>query len=247
MKSIAINCDLGEGFGNEIELMPHITACNIACGGHAGDAATVRHCVQLAKCNKVQIGAHPSFVDREQFGRAYLDITPVQLLPQLVAQVKLVQQACAQYHVPMQHVKAHGALYNLAASDDRYGQVLLDLIKSLGGGVLLYVPAGSRLQALAKSQGIGVVREAFADRNYQENLQLVSRNEPNALLKTAHDMAVHIARMVTKQQVLTVSGVEVPLQADSFCIHGDQVGAGDRLQDLIPLLLKHQIKISQNE
>ncbi|MCK0130983.1 5-oxoprolinase subunit PxpA [Flavobacteriaceae bacterium F08102] len=247
MNYIDLNCDLGEGYANEAGVMPFISSCNIACGGHAGDLETIRDCVRLALENGVKIGAHPSFADRENFGREQLEVSPSILLKQLIAQVTLVRTVCLEEKAVLHHIKAHGALYNLAAKDLRYGQVLIDLVKAIDPSLFLYVPYGSNLQRIAEEQGVFIKKEAFGDRNYQGDLQLVSRKKSKALLKNVAQITMHISRMVLSQQVLTVEGKKLVMDADTYCMHGDQPKVVENLIQLSDRLRSVGIIISKSE
>ena len=218
---IDINCDVGEGVGNERELLPLISSCSIACGGHFGDKDTMRETVRLAIRHKVLIGAHPSYPDKENFGRLSMDITTDELTKsikkQLVALTSILQEENAVLH----HIKPHGALYNDLAVDEALAVVFLKAIAKYKSDVVLYVPYDSAIEKVAIKETFIVKLEAFADRNYNNDLRLVSRKLPIALLCEPLQVLDHLKRLVKTKKVKTVTGDCFPMQAETFCIHGD--------------------------
>lgn len=224
-KAIDINVDMGEGIGNEAEIMPFISSCNIACGGHAGDKTSMETVVRLAKTHRVKIGAHPSFPDRANFGRVHIDMSCAALFTSLKKQIKALQTILFKEHRVLHHVKPHGALYNVAAVNIKVAHVIVEVMKSLVLPVKLYVPYQSVIADIATKNGIGIVYEAFADRNYNEDLTLVSRQEKDALISDVDAMFNHVFNMVSKQRVKTISGKEINIMANTFCIHGDNPNA----------------------
>ena len=240
---IDINADVGEGVGNEAQLLPLISSCNIACGGHAGDEDTMREVIKLAKEYKVKIGAHPSFPDKENFGRALIDISNTALFATIKNQIKALLKVCREEQALLHHVKPHGALYNLAARDKTTAQVIVEVMKRFHQPLKLYVPYGSVIAEVAKFENISITYEAFADRNYNEDLSLVSRKFSNALITDSEEMFKHVHNIVVHQKVRCIGGVEVPIQADTFCIHGDNPKALDLASDLRRKLLASGIGI----
>ncbi len=221
LQTIDINVDVGEGVNNELQIMPLISSCNIACGGHAGDVETMRAVVKLAKKHSVKIGAHPSFPDKAHFGRSVLEMSCAALYTSIKGQIKSLMNVVRTEHAAMHHVKPHGALYNRAAVDEDTAKVIVEVMKSIALPLELYVPYGSVIAELAIQENIPIVYEAFADRNYNEDLTLVSRKEVNALISDSNIMFKHVFQMITQQKVATISGVEVGINASTFCIHGD--------------------------
>ncbi len=222
---IDINCDVGEGIGNERDLMPFISSCNIACGGHAGDSNTMSEVVRLAKQHQVKVGAHPSYPDKKNFGRVSMDISKEQLLENIQRQLQDFSLILDAEDVPLHHIKAHGALYNDIAKDIELAKTFLEAIDSFKNNIFLYAPYGSVIEQNALEQVWSIKREAFADRNYNEDLSLVSRKLPNALLEEPEEVLDHIVRMIKNNRVKTVNGGEVPITAETFCVHGDTVSA----------------------
>jgi UPF0271 protein len=232
---IDLNCDLGEGLNNEHLLMPLISSCNIACGGHAGSVEIIDRVITLAIQHQVKIGAHPSFPDRENFGRVVLAISDDELLRSLVEQMTLFKQRAALQQAKVHHVKPHGALYNLIAVDQEKALLMVNAIQQVFDEVKLYVPYDSVIEQVAKEHEIDIVYEAFADRNYNEDLTLVSRKESNAILTDADKVLEHVQRMVKSSSVKTISGKEKHIKAETFCVHGDHENTVEilyRLQSL---------------
>ena len=240
---IDINCDVGEGVGNEEELFPLISSCNIACGGHAGSKETIQLCLELAKKYDVKVGAHPSYPDRENFGRVSLNLFDDELILSIKQQMQLFTSICSQMDVELHHIKPHGALYNDIAKDERLAITFLTAIEEFKKGVLIYVPYGSVIQKLATKNGFKVLVEAFADRNYNTDLSLVSRKESSALLTDGKEVLNHLLRMYKENKVKTVSGDNIPIIANTFCIHGDTPSALQILAYLSNELPHHNLLV----
>lgn len=243
IKTIDINVDVGEGIGNENLLMPHISSCNIACGGHAGTPEIMQSVVRLAKQNRVKIGAHPSFPDRKNFGRAVMSMSCVALYTSVNHQIRDLISVLKLENVRLHHVKPHGALYNLAATDAKTAKVIIEVIKSLMLPVKLYVPYKSVIANLAIENNVEIVYEAFADRNYNNDLSLVSRKENNALIHEKESLFNHVFKMISEQKVKTIQGDEIEILADTFCLHGDQPNVVVLIENLKRKLERHHIKI----
>ncbi len=241
---IDLNADVGEGMANESALMPYLSSCNIACGGHAGDELSMTTVVQLAKQNYVKIGAHPSFPDKVNFGRVELDISAADLYSSLKQQIRALQNVLHSENAQLHHLKPHGALYNLAAKDEKIAQVILEVYKSIAMPIKLYAPCKSVIAELAQKENIEVTFEGFADRNYNADLSLVSRKNNNALLTTKEAILVHVLRMVKHEKVRAENGVEVPVKASTFCVHGDTENALEILRYLNEELPKHNVIIT---
>ena len=216
---------MGEGVGNEAEVLPYVSSCNIACGGHAGDKATMRWVVSIAKKHQVKIGAHPSYPDMPNFGRVSMDLPPNELIGTVREQISQLVSICTEEGVKLHHIKAHGALYNDIAKGGDLAQVFLEAIEPYKAAILLYVPAGSEFSKLAINKGFKTKSEAFGDRNYNNDLSLVSRKNDNALIIAPKLVLEHVLRMVREQKVLTVSGRLEDMHADTYCIHGDTPNA----------------------
>ncbi len=240
---IDINADVGEGVDNELALMPYLSSCNIACGGHAGDTEIMTQVVRLANTHRVKIGAHPSFPDKANFGRLDMEISAADLYASLKQQIRALQSVLHAENAKLHHIKPHGALYNLAAKDEKTAKVIIEVIKSIAIPIKLYVPYNSIIAQLAIMEQIEVLYEAFADRNYNEDLSLVSRRNDNAMLKAKDDILQHILLMIKHQKVKTISGVEVPIKVATLCVHGDTKNAIEILKYVNLELPKNNIKI----
>lgn len=242
-KIIDINCDVGEGFENDADLMPYISSCSIACGAHAGDEETIMKTINLALQYNVKIGAHPSFPDRANFGRKVIDMPINDLKRSLIAQIELIKRNVESLGGKLNHIKAHGALYNLSANNRETAEALIDVVKNTTNGVFLYVPYNSLLENLAKQNGLKTKVEAFADRNYNTDLTLVSRNEQNAVITNANDVTQHLLNMIKENRVISIDGVVVKLKAQTYCVHGDNPSAILILKKVSKKLEENGIKI----
>lgn len=244
MIAIDINSDVGEGVGNETELMPLISSCNIACGGHAGNEATMRRTIQLAMKHHVKIGAHPSYPDKVNFGRKTMDIPSEDLISSIRKQLALFSNVLETEGGELNHIKPHGALYNDIARNKMLANIFLDAILEYTH-VPIYCPFGSVIENEVKNRNIMVVYEAFADRNYQKDLSLVSRTEENALIENPEEVLEHIDRMIKTGKVLTVNGEEIEILAHTFCVHGDTPSALKILTYLHKELPNYNIQIKR--
>ena len=245
MPTIDINCDLGEGVDNELDIMRMISSCSIACGGHAGNLETMERVVDLAKLNGVLVGAHPSYPDKENFGRVSISISAEALKRSIKEQIESLVVILKTRNMELNHIKPHGALYNDIVKDRGLAQLFLESIGAYREKVVLYVPYASEIAKLAKETGYRVKYEAFADRNYNQDLTLVTRKAPNALIQDPHEVLDHIMLMVNKGMVKTTSGTAIKLLADTYCIHGDSPAALQILMYLSQQLPKKQIFIKK--
>lgn len=215
-RSIDLNCDLGEGAGHDAELMPLISSANIACGAHAGDRETMRVTVALAKRHGVAIGAHPGFADRENFGRKEVVMAPAEVRALVQSQLAALR-ACG----PMAHVKAHGALYNIAARDAAMADAVADAVRATDVSLVLFALAGSELIRAGSERGLRVASEVFADRTYQRDGSLTPRSRPDALITDEDTAITQVLRIIREGVVRATDGSEVRLRADTVCLHGD--------------------------
>ena len=242
---IDINCDVGEGIGNEADLLPLISSCNIACGGHAGDLESMMHVVKLAKENGVLIGAHPSYPDLKNFGRLTMNIEPTDLKESIQKQIIELNAIVKSQELSLHHIKPHGALYNDLAKNKKLAQLFLEAIVSYKEDTFLYVPPGSIIAQLAITQGFNIKYEAFADRSYNQDLSLVSRKLPKAVLDVPDNVYDHLVEMVKKSRVTAVNGKQIPIKADTYCLHGDTPNALQILMYLSKKLLEQNIYIKK--
>lgn len=243
-QSIDINVDVGEGFGNESKLMPFVSSCNIACGGHAGNPSSMRNVVKLAQKYGVKIGAHPSYPDLDNFGRKLIKITPKALYKTLKEQISHLIIILEQENAILHHIKPHGALYNMAVTDEEVATTIVQVVKDLVLPVKLYVPYQSVIETIALKNNIQIIYEAFADRHYNDNLTLVSRSEKNALIDAADVMFNHVLLMVKEQKVKTITGAVMDIKVETYCVHSDTNNAEILLKKLHENLSIQGIKIN---
>jgi UPF0271 protein len=220
---VDLNCDMGEGMETDAAIFPFISSANIACGAHAGDVPTMRRTVELAMAHGVAIGAHPSYPDRERFGRVDMlgsGLSFAALEDSMFGQLRMLDAVCRGLGVHLHHVKPHGALYNRAARDAEVSAVIARVVAEFDPSLLLYGLSGSLMEPAADAAGLGFVSEAFADRTYQSDGSLTPRSEPGALI-TDGGLAVEQAlKMVREGRVSTPAG-EVAINAETVCLHGD--------------------------
>ena len=218
---IDLNADLGEGGANDAALLQLITSANIACGGHSGDQSSMQTTVKLALASGVNIGAHPSFPDRENFGRQPMVISDQELLTSLYQQINSLKAVCDSLNAKMFHVKPHGALYNQAAFSEHLGLLLIKAIKRIDPRLKLMILAASPLVQLARQQGLDVIEEAFADRRYLANASLAPRQMQGAVIEDDAQAMSQVELLLANKPLATLDGALLRLRADSICIHGD--------------------------
>lgn len=220
-----INCDLGEGIGNDHAIMAYLGSCNIACGGHAGDPESMRNTVMMAKKHGVKIGAHPSFLDRDHFGRKEMEVSKQLLKSQLMEQIADLNEIAVSLGMRLHHVKPHGALYNLAATSEDMAELIIEVMQELDKNIFLYVPFNSVIENLARQRGISICVEVFADRNYNDDFSLVSRTESHAIIEDPKEIKIRVDEMIRKHCITSFNGVTKKADIDTICIHGDHVNA----------------------
>jgi UPF0271 protein len=218
---IDLNADLGEGAETDEDLLQHITSANVACGAHAGDLETIRRTVALAQARGVGIGAHPSFPDREGFGRRAMTLPPHDVMATVAAQIEVVARVAGDAGVRMQHVKPHGALYNQAAADHALGTAIGEAVRRVDAALIVVALAGSPLVTVLLDLGLRVAQEAFIDRGYSAGGTLMPRSQPGALITDPATAAERAVRLATQHVVSTESGETITVKADTLCIHGD--------------------------
>jgi UPF0271 protein len=228
MKKIDLNCDMGESYGawkmgDDAGIMPLISSANIACGFHGGDPATIRKTVRLAVDNGVAIGAHPSLPDLQGFGRRVMKISPQDMYDLVVYQAGAVEAFARAAGSRLHHVKCHGALYNMAATDEALSEAMVNAAKDLG--CMLYVLSRSKNYEIAKRAGIPVCGEVFADRGYSDDGTLAPRDKPGGMIEDAQKSVAQALGMIEGGFVTSLSGKRVPVAADTLCLHGDQSNA----------------------
>ncbi len=218
---VDLNADLGEGIGADEELIPLLTSANIACGYHAGDARMMLKAVEACIKVGVNIGAHPSYPDRENFGRTDMHLTPREVRADMWAQLGTLDGICQAVGGKMVHVKPHGSLYNMAFNDADLARVIVDAIKQYNPELMLFAQPYAELAKAGEAAGLKVVYEVFADRAYNDDGSLVSRKLPGSVLSDAAEVKVRTLRMITEQKVETYSGKILEFQAGTVCLHGD--------------------------
>ena len=245
MKTIDINCDLGEGVGNDEQIMPYISSANIACGYHAGDENTMKQTVELCKRYNVAAGAHPSFPDRGNFGRTDMLLHPGEIYEMIIKQINSLEKIAAETDVPVHHVKPHGALYNMAARDKGLAPFVALALLDTNPAYILYGLSGSYLIKEAKNLGLKTASEVFADRAYKNDGSLISRNKPGALIENTDAAVAQVLQMVKEGAVTSVTGKKIPIVAETICIHGDGVYAVEFAKAIYNALKKEGVEIKR--
>ncbi len=227
---ININCDLGEKSKHhsnkyDPDLLEIVNSANVACGYHAGDEETMRQVIQISKNNGVSIGAHPSFNDPENFGRERMNLSEIEIKKLIIDQYEILQKIAVTHGENVSHVKPHGALNNMACEDIELAMILAKTIKEINKDIIYLVPTGSKMQAAAKKLDMKFACEIFADRNYEDDGNLVSRKKPHALITDPEQAKKHVLKMVQTQSLNCHSGKQIPCEIDSVCIHGDNLSS----------------------
>ena len=227
---ININCDLGEkskhhSNENDPELLKIVNSANVACGFHAGDDDSMNQVVKISKENGVSIGAHPSFKDLENFGRKRVNLSPSEIKKLMVDQYEILQKIAQDHEEHVTHMKPHGALNNMACEDIELATILAKAINDIDKNLIYLVPTGSKMEEAAKKLKMKIACEIFADRNYEDDGNLVSRKKPNALITDPDEAKKHVLRMVENQSLNCHSGKQIPCEIDSVCIHGDNMSS----------------------
>lgn len=227
MQWVDLNCDLGEGGPHDAAIMPLITSANIACGGHAGDEATMRATIELALKHGVAVGAHPGLADRANFGRIERPLTAGEVRQLVLDQAEVLQGIAEAMGARLAHVKPHGALYNMAARDVTIAHAIAAAVYEGDSRLALVGLAGGRLIEAGRAAGLRVMEEVFADRTYQADGSLTPRNRPDALITDETAAVGQVLRMVREGRVRATDGSDVPIQADTICLHGDGLRAAE--------------------
>ncbi|OFW36688.1 MAG: lactam utilization protein LamB [Acidobacteria bacterium RIFCSPLOWO2_12_FULL_67_14b] len=229
---IDLNSDLGESFGpwpmgQDAALMASISSANVACGFHAGDPGAMRETVALAKARGVAVGAHPGFPDLVGFGRREIKASPQEVEDFVLYQVAALAGVAAAQGVALQHVKVHGALYNMACRDRALADAIAGAVRKLDRTLILFGLPDSELLRAGRAAGLAVAAEVFADRAYEKDGSLASRHKPGSVMHDADAVVARAVRMVKDKQVVALDGSVIPLQADTICLHGDTPGAAE--------------------
>lgn len=223
---VDLNCDLGESFGayqidSDEDIIPYISSANIACGFHASDPCVMMKTVGLAKKHKVHIGAHPGYPDLMGFGRRNMNVSPKEVKAYVQYQIGALSAFCSAVGTKLHHVKPHGAMYNMAAVDLHLAQAICEGIYEVDPSLVLLALSGSEMIRAAKDTGLKVACEVFADRAYEEDGTLVARSKNGAMITDEEEAINRVIRMVTKGVVTAITGKEIPITAESICVHGD--------------------------
>ncbi|PTI85762.1 LamB/YcsF family protein [Staphylococcus warneri] len=245
---IDLNCDLGEAFGNysfggDKDILPLITSANIACGFHAGDANVMNETIQIAKRHNIGIGAHPGLPDLQGFGRRKLDMSPEEVYNIVVYQLGALNGFCQIHDVKMNHVKPHGALYQMGAKDKSIASAIAQAVYDFDKTLVFVGLANTLLISEAKKLGLKTASEVFADRRYEDDGQLVSRKEPDAVISDSDEALNQVVKMVTENKVISKNNKEITLQADTICVHGDGAHALEFVTKIREKLTKEGIDI----
>ena len=245
---ININCDLGEkskhhSNKHDPELLKIVNSANVACGFHAGDEDTMDQVVQISKDNGVSIGAHPSFNDPENFGRKRINLSSLEIKKLIIDQYEILQNIASKHNENVSHIKPHGALNNMACEDIELATTLAKTIKDISKDLIYLVPTGSKMEVAAKTLNMKIACEIFADRNYEDDGNLVSRKKSHALITDPELARNHVLSMVKNQAINCHSGKQIPCEIDSVCIHGDNVSSLATANSIKNNLLENGLKL----
>jgi|TARA_B100001540_G_C15804605_1_gene641439 UPF0271 protein len=245
---ININCDLGENSKfcsteNDPMLLSIVNSANVACGYHAGDKVTMKKTVETSKKNGVSIGAHPSFNDPENFGRKRLNLQPEEINKLIVDQINILSEIARKNSMKVTHVKPHGALNNMACEDFELARIIAKSIISADKDLIFLVPTGSEMEKAGKKLDMKVAAEIFADRNYEDDGNLISRSKSNALITDPEIAKNHVVKMVKNQTINCFSGKQIPCEIDSICVHGDGKSAVSTARKIKEGLLENGVEL----
>ena len=246
---ININCDLGESSKfcsteNDPLLLKIVNSANIACGYHAGDKPTMEKTIKISKENSVSIGAHPSFNDPENFGRKRLNLPSDEITKLIVDQINILSNIAITSGIKVTHVKPHGALNNMACEDYELAKIISDSIIQVNKDLIFLVPTGSQMEKAGKKLGMKIATEIFADRNYEDNGNLVSRSKSNAMITDPEIAKKHVIKMVENQALNCYSGKQIPCEIDSVCVHGDGQSAVKTAKQIREGLIKAGVTLN---
>jgi UPF0271 protein len=249
MKAVDLSCDLGEARSAaeqeaEEKIWTLISSAYVACGGHIGDEASMRRAAEHARHYHVQLGAHPSYPDRANFGRKTMSIEPEALRASLVTQLRALREIAASEKVDVQHVKPHGALYNDAYRDRALAEIIIDAIAEVSKELEVVCPAGSEMENAAKERELVVVQEAFGDRRYREDGRLVPRDAAESQLTAFADAAAQVEQLILQQRVIADNGKLLPIRFSTICLHGDMPRSAGRIQAVRERVQHHRVRIA---
>ena len=245
---ININCDLGEksklhSNKNDPELLGIVNSASVACGYHAGDEDTMNEVIKISKKNGVSIGAHPSFRDLENFGRKRMNLRPEEIRSLIIDQYEILQKIASKNGENVSHIKPHGALNNMACEDLELSKIIAETIKDISKDLIYLVPTGSKMQLAANKLDMKIACEIFADRNYEDDGNLVSRKKSTALITNPDICKKHILKMVKNQALNCLSGKQIPCEIDSICIHGDNESSLATAKSIKDTLIENKLEL----
>jgi UPF0271 protein len=243
-QQIDLNADLGEGAPGEGELLGLVSSASIACGFHTGDPSSISASIMAARGAGVAVGAHPSLADRKNFGRVEIPVTAKEVFALVAYQVGAFQAIANSLGVRPNHVKPHGALYNMAARDPELAEAVAHAVLAVDSSLLIFAPEGSALARTGATVGLPIAREVFADRNYLPDGSLVPRSHPDALLHDPKEAAARILRMLREQVVQAVDGSDIAIHADTICVHGDTPEAVAFARELRAALARAEVTVA---
>ena len=241
---VDLNADLGEGAGHDKDILEFVSSASIACGFHAGDPTSIFASIRAADELEVAVGAHPSLPDRANFGRTEMPLPLDEISSVVTYQLGAFQALARAAGTEMNHVKAHGALYNMAARDRSLAEVIVNVVVALDPKLILFVPPGGIFEKVAKEHGLQTAREVFADRNYMPDGTLVSRSSPEAFVRDPIEAAERVIRMLREKKVRAIDGTDVPVAAETICVHGDNPEAVEFVQKLRDRLAREEVTIA---
>ena len=245
---ININCDLGEkskyhSNGRDPDLLKIVNSANIACGYHAGDEKTMNDVIKISKYNGVSIGAHPSFNDPDNFGRERMNLSNDEIKKLIFDQYEILQKIAISHGENVTHIKPHGALNNMACEDLELASTLALSIKEIDKDLIYLVPTGSKMEQAAKKLNLKIACEIFADRNYEDDGNLVSRKKPYALITNPEEAKKHVLKRINNQSINCHSGKQIPCEIDSVCIHGDNQSSFDIAKSIKLNLIENSLEL----
>lgn len=248
MRTIDLNCDMGESYGTYIlgydeMTIPHVTSINIACGFHASDPDNMAKTVQLAKKHGIAVGAHPGYPDLVGFGRRPMALTAEEVKNTVIYQIGALEAFCRACGIALQHVKVHGALYNTAEKDLTISLAIAEAIKAVNPALYMLCLANSQMSVAARQTGVPFVEEAFADRAYTDQGTLVPRKIAGSVLHDIELVASRVVKMVKENTVTSIDGNEVFIKAQTICVHGDTPGAVDMVKAIRVALGRENIAL----
>ena len=239
-EQLKLNADIGEGLGNDASIMPFLVMCNISCGAHAGGLSEIEKAIRLAQKYSVKIGAHPSYPDKEHFGRKVLNISNEELFDSLSKQLHDFQKIATRLNEKVNHIKAHGALYHQVIEDQKVRSIFLQAIEENCDDIKIVIPASCHNKNVSFGKH-HLLYEAFSDRQYLPNLDLMSRTNAGAVITKTEDLASQLYKMLDCGKVYTTDGSWQDIDFDTICVHGDTTGIAERLPKAIALVKNHNL------